>query len=320
MNYPIKNLSYIFLLSALIFSLTSCSEIFEPSITNRQVQLNAPANNYQSTSYTISFWWNEVENATKYRLQVVTPRFDSVAALVVDTLITSNKFSINLSPGSYQWKVRAENGSTRTTYSTAQSFNIVFSSIKQQKVQLGAPANNLLTNQSTLTFNWSSLYGATQYRLEIDSNNFVDESKVLYNQVLPGQQASFTLNKDHTYQWRVRAENDTAQAQWSVINNFTYDHTPPAQVQLLSPANNAGVSLPVNLQWSAVTTASKYKLYVLKSDSTTLYNNSFPMVISTTSYSLNLGTLGDRLYWKVTAVDAAGNESPVSTLRNFTLQ
>ena len=138
--------------------------------------------------------------------------------------------------------------------------------------------------------------------------------------MVPGQQISFAFPKDQVYQWRVRAENDTAQSQWSAINLITYDHTPPAQVTLNSPANGASVTLPVNLQWGTVAKATKYKLYVYKSDGVTLFSSSFPMTLTTTSYSFNLGTSGSTIYWTVTAVDAAGNESAAGTSRNFVLQ
>ncbi len=298
----------------------SCKDIIEPNIKDKLVQTQAPGNNYQSTSYNINFWWDEVSDALTYRLEVVSPSFGAIGSLVLDTVVKTNKFSINLSPGNYEWRVKAQNGSSETVYSTTNSFNIVYSSIKTQKVQLLAPANNTLTNQGIATFSWNNLYGATKYQLEIDTNNFINENAVIYNQAIPGQQLSFTFPKDQIFQWRVRAENDTAQAQWSAINSITYDHTPPAKVTLLSPSNNQTISQPVNFQWNNTATASKYKLYVLKSDSTTLYNSAFPASVITTNYNFNVGSPGERVYWKVSAVDAAGNEGLVSQLRSFVLQ
>ncbi len=209
--------------------------------------------------------------------EVVTPNFAAPGSLVLDTIIKKNTFAFTLSPGNYQWRVMAENGSSQTAYSTPKSFAVAATSIKQQSVQLASPANNFITNQSAIVFQWGSLYGATQYRFEIDTNNFVNESAVISNQVIPGQQINFTFPKDQVYQWRIRAENDTAQAQWSVVNVVTYDHTPPLPVTLISPTNGQTVSLPVSLQWNQALSAVKYKVYVFKSDSTSLYNQSFPV-------------------------------------------
>jgi uncharacterized protein YceK len=300
--------------------LSSCGDIIEPSISKSQVQPEAPADQYQSISYTLNFWWDPVDHALSYHLQVVTPSFASPGSLVLDTVVKKNTFSFALSPGHYQWRVMAENGSSQTAYTLPRSFSVAATSIKQQSVQLNGPTNNFITNQSAIIFQWGSLYGATQYRFEIDTNNFVNESTVVSNLVTPGQQVNFTFPKDQQYQWRIRAENDTAQSQWSAINSVTYDHIPPAKVSLVAPTNGQSVSLPVILQWSSSLSAVKYKVYVFKSDSTSLYNQNFPVPVGTTNYSFNLGNPGDKVYWKVTALDAAGNESQASELRSFVLQ
>jgi len=303
-----------------IILLSSCKDFIEPDISKSQVQLEAPADQFLSTSYTVGFWWDAVEDATSYRLQAVSNTFASPGSLVLDTVVKTNTFSFNFSPGQFQWRVMAQNGGYQTAFTAPRSFSVAATSIKQQSVQLNSPANNFLTNQNTIVFQWGSLYGATKYQIEIDTNNFVNESAVITNVTIPGLQYNFTFPKDKVYQWRVKAQNDTAQAQWSKVNTLTSDHTPPGTVTLVAPTLGQTVAKPVSLQWNSVSTTSYYKLYVLKSDSTTLYSNSFPMVITTTNYSFNLGNSGDKVYWKVTAVDAAGNESVPSQLRNFVLQ
>jgi hypothetical protein len=300
--------------------LSSCDAIIEPSISKQTVQAEAPTDQYQSSSYTINFWWDQVDHALSYHLQVVTPSFAAPGGLVLDTIVSKNTFAFNLNPGNYQWRVMAENGSSQTAFCSPRSFTIVASSIKQQTVQLLSPANNLLTNAGNVLFQWGSLYGATKYQLEIDTNNFANESAAVYNQVIPGQQFSFTFPKDQTYQWRVRAENDTAQSQWSQVSLVTYDHTPPQPVTLSAPADGVTVPLPVSLQWNTVAGAAKYKLYIYQSDGTTLYSQAFPMPLTLNSYTFNLGKSGDKVYWAVTAVDAAGNESQPSAERSFILQ
>lgn len=316
--YPFKYLFITFI--AYMGLISSCTDIIEPSISQKTVQAQAPVDQYQSTSYTLNFWWDQVDHALSYHLQVVTPTFSAPGSLVLDTVIRKNTFSFSLNPGNYQWRVMAENGSSQTPYTPARSFNVAATSIKQQSAQLISPANNLLTNQGTIIFQWNNLYGATKWRLEIDTNDFANESTVIYNQELPVQQVSFTFPKDQTYQWRVRAENDTAQSLWSPINLITFDHTPPGKVSLVLPLDSATVTLPVSLQWNPSQTATKYKLYVYKTDKVTTYNQDFPMVLTATSYTFNLGKSGDKIYWLVTALDAAGNESPASDQRNFVLQ
>lgn len=314
---PILNL---FLLLSIMQVLYSCQDIIEPSIKKSTVQLEAPADQYISPSYTINFWWDAVDHAISYHLQVVSRTFASPGGLVLDTIVTTSKFTANLSPGAYQWRVMAENGSSQTVYSSPRTLTVGASSIKQQTLQLSAPANNYLTNQNAVILSWSALYGATKYHVQIDTNSFADTAVLVYNKVISAQQLNFSFPKNQTYQWRVRGENDTAYSVWSVPNTMIFDNVPPAQVSLSSPANAATVSVPVNLQWAAAAASKTYKLYVFKSDSITTYSSNFPMSLTTTDYNFTLGASGDKIYWKVSAVDAAGNEGTASVLRSFVLQ
>lgn len=316
-----RPLSYLlFILFGVTFLLSSCDAIIEPSISKSQVKLEAPADKDTSSSYTINFWWYPVDHALSYHLEIVTRTFANPGNLILDTVVTKTRFAFNLNPGNYQWRVIAENGSSQTDYTTPRSLTIVPGSIKQQSVLLISPASVFFTNQSTVIFSWNSLYGATQYRFEIDTNNFADPTTVVSNTLVTGQQINFTFPIPHVYQWRVQAQNDTAQSQWSAVNTLTFNNIPPAQVVTTAPVNGQTLKQPVSLQWKAVTNALKYKLYVFKSDSTTLYNSSFPLTINGTSYSFSQGISGNKIYWKVSAVDAEGNEGKASLLGNFVLQ
>jgi hypothetical protein len=102
----------------------SCGEIIEPSIDKKNVHLLAPGNNYQSANNNVSFWFEAIDGALFYRLQVVSPTFDSIGVLVLDTLINTNKFMYTIEPGKYQWRVRAENNSSKTNFSGANTFFI----------------------------------------------------------------------------------------------------------------------------------------------------------------------------------------------------
>ena len=311
---------WIFFSFIILSCLFSCKEIIEPSIANKKVKLLAPSNNFESIQYNLSFWIEPLEDALFYRLQVVAPQFDSINKLIIDTLINKDKFSFNIDPGSYQWRVRAENGSSMTSFSDPLSFTILLSSITAQKVRLVSPITNFIAKQSPTSFTWDRIFGANSYRLQIDTSNFIDESKLYYSQLIPNIQAALSFNTDKVYQWRVRAETTTEHSQWSDVNLFTYDHTPPSKVVLISPLKDQQIALPGILQWNAVPSAKKYKLFVFKNDARTLYDNTFPVFLTTTSYSFNIGSVNETIYWKVSAFDEVGNEGESSELRSFVIQ
>src|ERR1700760_2250880 len=103
---------------------SSCNDIVEPSVKDKQVQLESPFDKFQSTSPDISFWWDEVDHATTYHLQVVSPDFTAPGRLVLDTVITKNRFLKTLTPGKYQWRVMAQNSSSHTEYSAPHTFEV----------------------------------------------------------------------------------------------------------------------------------------------------------------------------------------------------
>ena len=304
----------------LLVLFSSCKEFIEPSISKKSVHLQAPVNKYQTSKYTINFWWDQVEDALAYRLQIVTPKFDSVEVLVLDTLVNSDKFSVTLEPGNYEWRVRAENGSTQTQYSTPGSFTILPGSLTEQIVTLKSPENQVITNLKKNTFVWNTLFGATKYRFQIDSHNFADTTALVHDEIIFGNELLLTLSKDTIYQWRVRAQNETEKSKWSDTRIITYDHTPPGIVTLLLPQNNEQIQSPFNFTWNAVPDAKKYKLYVFKSNGTTRYSPDFPREITGTSFEFKLGSSGESVLWKVSAIDEANNEGTASGLRTVIIE
>lgn len=298
--------------------LAGCSEFIEPAITDSKVVLRAPVNGAETKDYAQTFWWEAIDDALSYHLQVVTPDFDHTVKLVLDTLVTGTRFSFSLDPGSYEWRIRAKNGSSATAYAVA-AFTVYPGSITTQQVQLQSPANATLSNLNTAQFKWMRLYGATKYRLEIDTNNFADENSLYLDHTTVNLDYALTFTREKTYQWRVKGQNDTAESKWSPIQTITYDATPPPVVVLSVPQDNASVSKPVTLSWSAAATAKKYMVYVYKNNGSVLYNGNYPLTTTTLSSVFNLGISGEKVYWEVRAVDDAGNTSAAGELRSFTI-
>ncbi|WP_146198854.1 fibronectin type III domain-containing protein [Pararcticibacter amylolyticus] len=304
----------------LVCLFTSCSEFIEESIEDETVHLNAPADSAESNKYLQSFWWDPVEYARSYRIQIVRPSFDHAEELILDSLTKDAHYSYTLEPGTYQWRVRAENSGSKTGYST-HTLIVHEASLGRQQVQLKSPANGLVSNQPPFAISWYSLYGSTEYLLQIDrsTGNFANEQDLLVNTEIQNTEYSFNPTEDRSYIWRVKAKNDTAESKWSAVYSFAYDGTPPSKVSLRSPVNAVSVSSPVTLQWDALSDAKKYQLNLMKSDSSP-YGPSFPVTVTGTSYVFTSTNRGEQVLWQVRAIDAAGNVGPYSDVRNFTVQ
>jgi hypothetical protein len=187
-------------------------------------------------------------------------------------------------------------------------------------LKLKTPVNNLITNQKDLIYKWDPLYAAKSYRFQLDDNNFLDTASLVANSTVTNTELTYSFTEEKPYQWRVRAENDTQQSKWSAVYIIIYDATPPVKVSLNLPADNSSLAMPIALQWNAIADAKKYELFILKEDGTTPYNNTFPLTITSTSYSFNAGSSLEKLLWKVRAIDEAGNVGGYSDVRTFIVQ
>ena len=101
-----------------------CKEVFQKSLDRVTVALSAPGDNVISDSTIQVFWWQPVDTSISYELQIVTPRFDSVVSLVVDTTTGANILSLTLVPAQYQWRVRAFNTVSTSAFSAPWTFTI----------------------------------------------------------------------------------------------------------------------------------------------------------------------------------------------------
>jgi hypothetical protein len=188
------------------------------------------------------------------------------------------------------------------------------------------PVNNASTNNPSFDNTWSKVDGAskyeyiTKYMLGGSEHTYNDTSDA-GNYVLGGSTITRHNNgaPESTYAWKVRAIDATGTpGAWSTESNVTVDTTKPDAPTLNSPANNAvanGATL-VN-KWNAASGAVKY---VYQS-----YNNAAATSIrwteTTTSLQKSATNVanGTIFWWRVKAIDAAGNESGWSDLWKVTI-
>ncbi|SRR5258705_9798890 len=117
--------SNIFLITILACLLAAgCEETLEKDIAGQKVNLLAPANNLITADTIHTFFWDNLDGANQYRLQIVSPRFDSIVKLIIDTPINRNTFMIDLNLNRYQWRVRASNSAFTSAFSDTWNLKI----------------------------------------------------------------------------------------------------------------------------------------------------------------------------------------------------
>lgn len=306
------------MLSLILFNSTSCKKIFEEDLSAKSIVINMPNNNFISSNSTLQFWWEEVDGASTYLLQIVKPSFDTIITLVVDSNVSGNKFNWSFSPGKYQWRIKACNSAGCSNF---QVYNLEIDSsldLSNSSTILLSPNPNIYTNKISIEFRWLKQYYADYYYFSVFDNNNIP---IIYNEsvytdfiYIPGQNIVDTL-KEGYFKWEITAENANSTGITS-SSNFTIDRTNPDIPTLVKPTNNyMQSSKTIDFQW------------VSGSDLNYSYDSLFVYLDSTMisifkSYKLTQNTLSDSLnsgsyYWFVKTIDKAGNKSHLSEIRKF---
>jgi len=315
----IWNSLILFGLAIIMFS--ACQVIFEEDIADEEVLLLAPANGLITTDYTLTFWWQEVDDATKYNLQVVRGSFDYITKFVLDTNISSNQFAYTFSPDTFEWRVKAYNDAHETSYYYA-SFRID-STEKPQTVNLISPSNNTITNADSITFKWGTASNATRYRIlvtqddETFSESEIDDGVTV---TFPDDELGLSQLTDGEYYWQVRSENTKSNSEYSSAWLITVDLTAPGTPKITVPSSSGDTVDEFKISWKHPVTGGTaiYDSLIVYKDSsgTTKYYEQYAV---DTTYS-KTGANNGWYHFKVKSVDAATNQSEWTNLHWFYYQ
>lgn len=299
--------------SILLFMFSSCEEIvLEDDISKKEVILVAPQDNAQFNSTSVTFTWEPVQYAKKYRLQIAEPNFTSPAQIVLDTEISTTTHTMQLPVGIYEWRVQAISGSSVTPYKKRILTVLSNENFGDNTVVLSSPINNFNTNTTTQSLSWQAIIGATNYQVQILNSTSV----IISDQNIINTSLNYTF-PEGSFTWKVRASNGSESTPYT-SHSILVDTTIPNTPTLLSPVNASSTSnTDVSFQWSkiAISGSSEYdKVYIYRDNTLT---NLHSETQSTSPYNITL-TSGT-YYWFVKGFDAAGNESARSNVFSITI-
>lgn len=202
------------LLFAISGCLNGCNDILETDISDRSVELLAPADEANITAGELSFWWSNVDDATSYQFQIVRPDFNSPQELVMDSSMAVNSINLELSAGNYQWRVCAANSSYQTPFSTRSLTVLGENDLTNTEVTLIAPADSIETSSTAITFGWERIEKADSYLIQIVKPNFDQPETLITSEETTDNSFALTLSAGQ-YQWRVKAVNDASSTEYS---------------------------------------------------------------------------------------------------------
>ncbi|MCX6182464.1 MAG: hypothetical protein NT150_11095 [Bacteroidetes bacterium] len=304
---------WIFIYVLALTSLFACERF---DLTERTVTLLSPPNNQSDSILNKLFWWEEVTGASKYQFQIVSPSFDSIVTLVLDSTLTKTKFEKTLIPGTYQWRVRAKNGSTATAWRTYNLEVKNTQSLAGQSITNMSPINKYISSDYAVNFSWDALAKASSYVFKIrDSIG----NTILPNQSLTTASTTHTFVADGTYIWSVQGLNSLS-ASLTGEHTIYIDKTAPNKPSLSKPTNGETLTFPYTFQWSVGVnkgTALTDSIWIATDSLFTDIVLDTVVAKSTTVHIPSLNTLATKLFWKVHSRDAAGNSGPYSAVWTF---
>ncbi len=296
--------------------LPSCSDVLLADLSTEKVTLLAPANQLVTAKQSQTFWWEEMEDADSYTIQIVSPSFDSISQLIAEIEITEGlTYETVLNDGVYQWTVIGSNGVSKTERTI---FNLTIASdstenLSQQTILLVSPENGLETNETDIDFLWQSLDNVNLYHFQLASPDFSNSSFILEDVRMVDDLYLATLTEG-VYQWRVRGENDLSVTPYTTAD-LIIDLTAPNSPTLDNPVQGDTLSFPILMSWTTDSTSEIDTLFIYP-DSL----NSAPILsvpTNSSNYTFSNQPIGQFYFWRVRSVDKAGNASTFSPLRKF---
>jgi len=256
--------------------------------------------------------WSPVAKATSYEVQVDdSSAFDSLnfTATTVNTQIVPTKV---LPSGDLFWRVRTISGSTRSAWSQG--------SFSEDPINAPVPlspidGDTLNQPQDPPLLQWSPVQGATSYTVQVDG-----DADMIGAKSYTTKSASLVDPDPLTagdWFWTVTASKGSGLSSLpSDVASFNINGLPAPQI--VYPVDDINQTLEdVVFDWTPVPGAKTYDLQVATDAD---FNNTQLTVtgIQSTRYSPATTLNSDQFWWRVRAVDPAGQQSAwTSSLNGF---
>ena len=288
-------------------------------LSDLAVNLTAPADDKEAETTSLTFIWDKVDSAKAYHVQIVSPDFNNIEKIILDSTLSDNNFTKTFSDGNYQWGVIAYNDFSETPMSVRTFMVNTENSLEGKMVILSSPSSDDAFNKSTISLEWLSISGADKYVVEVHKDTWEGEN-VVYPYTTSGNSFSVSLSEG-TYTWGVKATNDFSESDYGTAG-FMVDLTPPAKPSLSIPLNSGDTikTSPFKIQWThpSESLTDIYDSLFIAKDS--LFSSGIQKFFLTGDLSYNLYDFQNgKWFCKVQSIDKAGNASKTSVTKSFYL-
>ena len=245
----------------------ACDDFFEKDISDHRIGHLFPSSGWASQNAEVNFSWSQLDGATDYHFQLVSPAFDSVHALILDSTVAVNHFNLTLDHGNYEWKVRAQN-SVSASIPAVGSFEILSPSIFPTPI---SPVNQDTVKTNVVQFSWSYPDEGQIYSFELFSD--ADFLNPIGTKESGDTTVFIELKTNGQYFWRVKATSPFGHSSgYSSGSTFHLDFDETLDISnetvvLRSPVSSAYIATKqVSFWWDEVKGATAYTLQVVSPD------------------------------------------------------
>lgn len=296
-------------------SVSTFSAQLPTDIHLKTVQLMSPADKSTVIDKKVTFWWNLLNGAERYNLQIVSPTFANPTKLIYDQSLTSNSIALDLDAGNYEWRVKAINRISETGYSQA-SLLVYNIDLSKQNISLLKPLYAEQFNRSPVKFSWEPLNSSAAYYLLIKKDSW--ESGIVVQEFITKNSEMELSFLDGNYFWGVKAVDlqNSSETPYSV-RKFGIDLIAPDIPTLVLPANNFITGdFMVSFSWNPSDATDTNLTYTLE-----MFQVNAASVVQLLSKTTQQKTVGynfeslGKYKWRVSAIDNSGNRSAFSEFR-----
>lgn len=315
------------LLIACIFILTlqSCKEIISKNISESLPNLILPQSNDTVDINPVHFKWDELDGATKYHLQIVSPSFSNINTYDVDSIVAGTSIYLSLDSNEYELKLTAMNeGYESYTLGPIKFWVGVSAPESSASVILTTPTENEYVNENfNGLFTWQSVNNASSYEFSIRKGTSYQSSNIIETAagIVGNQYTLNTILEEGEYHWGVKAYFNSGNETNVSTARLYVDTINPVIPALVSPTGTENPG-SITFVWTNATDPGTVHAPV-SSLLEVAEDINFTVGYQSASFSGTTGTLtvngsGTR-YWRMKNIDDAGNESSFSSVAQFTL-
>ena len=276
------------------------------------IVLNYPDNGAIIEDPYVDFNWTATDDSSNILSCNLTLN-GIIRATLTCTSGTSCNQTLHLATGTYNWNVTCTDEYGHINTSETRTLTITTPDTNPPNITLISPENGTVTSNTTILFWFNVSDESSIDHCDLLIDGVVNNTKTTISQGLNNITGSGLGEGYHN--WSVRCVDYYSNIGYSNESVIIIDLTPPAVFNLLSPSNGTvSTNTTPTLSWeqSADAFFDYYRVEISNSSSFAyIYSSIIVPGVDNTSINVSVGSDGE-WWWRVIAVDIAGNEMPSS--------